>query len=223
MLITPKIVKRMSLKNVSFVILLLKMCIAFGQNEVPKKTIVVDVGHGGKDSGAIGINGTLEKDVVLNIAKEILRLNKTILDKDFNIYLSRYKDTLISLSDRSQLTEVLNADVFVSLHCNASQNTSHGLEIYVHNSESANIKNSIVLGLSVLDECTQKLGFKRRGVKFANFQVLRETITYCPAILIETGFVTNIDEANYFLRPKNIRAMALAILLGIANYLNIES
>ena len=60
------------------------------------------------------------------------------------------------------------------------------------------------------------------GVKFANFQVLRETITFCPAILIELGFVTNADEADYFLKTKNIKAMALTIILGITNYLKLE-
>ena len=63
------------LKNVSFVILLLKMCIVFGQETSAQKRIVIDVGHGGKDSGAIGINGIQEKDVVMNIANAILTLN----------------------------------------------------------------------------------------------------------------------------------------------------
>ena len=63
------------LKNVSFVFLLLKMCIVFGQETSTQKRIVIDVGHGGKDSGAIGINGIQEKDVALNIANTILKLN----------------------------------------------------------------------------------------------------------------------------------------------------
>ena len=57
-------------------------------------------------------------------------------------------------------------------------------------------------------------------MKFANFQVLRETISYCPAIIVEMGFMTNADEADYFLEAKNIGAMALAILVGLYNYLN---
>ena len=211
-----KINWKKKLQNVSFVILMLKICIIFGQ----KIVVVIDPGHGGKDYGAIGINGIQEKDVVLNVAKEIIRLNKTILDDEFDIYLTRYEDTLISLSDRSKLAKSLNADVFVSLHCNASQNSSKGMEVYVHNSDNSNTKESIVLGASVLNENTQKLGFKKRGVKVANFQVLRET-TFCPAALVELGFVTNVDEADYFLNPKNIKAMALAILMGITNYLNI--
>ncbi len=205
-----------TLKNVSLMILLLKICFVFGQ----KKVIIIDPGHGGKDSGAIGIYDIKEKEVVLNVSKQILELNETILNDEFDIYLTRYKDSLIHLSDRSRLAKSLNADVFVSLHCNASQNFSKGIEVYYrHNSDHLKSKASISLGVSILNESTQKLGFKKRGVKFANFQVLRET-TFCPAVLVEMGFVTNTDEADYFLKPKNIKAMASAILLGITNYLN---
>ncbi len=213
MLITLKLLNRSTLKNVSFMILLLKMCFVFGQ----KKVVVIDPGHGGIDSGAIGVNGIYEKDVVLNIAKEVLNLNKFFFDNELDIYLTRYNDTLISLSDRSRLTESLKADVFVSLHCNASQNNSRGMEVYVHHSKN---KESIAFGVSILNESTEKLGFDKRGVKFANFQVLRETISYCPSILVEMGFMTNMDEADYYLKAKNIRAMALAVLMGILNYLN---
>ena len=197
-------------------ILMLQMCFIFGQ----KKVIIIDVGHGGIDPGAIGVNGVYEKDVVLEVGFEILRLNKTVLDNKLDIYLTRYKDTLISLSDRSRFAKNLKADVFVSLHCNASNTFSKGIEVYVHNWDVQNTKNSIALGVSVISESTEKLSFKKRGVKFANFQVLRETTVFCPAILVEMGFITNADEANYFLNPKNKEAMALSILMGIINYLN---
>lgn len=195
---------------------MLQMCFVFSQ----KKVVVIDVGHGGKDTGAIGINNIQEKEVVLNIAKEIIRLNKTIFNDKLDIYLTRYKDTLISLSNRSRLAKSLNADGFVSLHCNASPNASKGIEVFVHNSDNSNTETSIALGLSIFTESTQKLGFKKRGVKFANFQVLREITSFCPAILIEMGFLTNTDESDYFLKTKNTRAIALSILLGITNYLN---
>ncbi len=218
MLITQKFWKWSSFKNVSFLILLLKMCFVFGQ----KKVVVIDPGHGGTDSGAIGINDALEKDVVLSVAKEIIVLNKTIFDERFAIYLTRYTDTLICLKDRGRLARAIKADVFVSLHCNALPKTSQGIEVYVHTSreEESLIKASISIGLSILEETTRKLGFKERGVKFANFMVLRETVVYCPAVLVEMGFMTHADEADYFLKPKNIRAMALAILMGLCNYLN---
>jgi N-acetylmuramoyl-L-alanine amidase len=212
-----KINWKKTLQNVSFVILTLQLCVVFGQ----KKIIIIDPGHGGKDSGAIGINDIQEKDVILDIALEIIRLNKTLLEGKFDMYLTRNKDTLISLTDRGRLVRSLKPDVFVSLHCNASGTVSKGMEVYAHNSNKAYSKTSISLGLLILNEATQKLGFKKRGVKFANFQVLRETTAFCPAILVEMGFVTNIDEAGYFLKSKNVKAMALAILLGITNYLNI--
>jgi N-acetylmuramoyl-L-alanine amidase len=222
MLITQKILKWSSFKNVSFVILLLKICFVFGQDLHSKKVIVIDPGHGGKDSGAIGINGVQEKEVVLAIASDLLRLNGTLFNNKMDIYLTRYGDTLISLRDRGLMARALRADVFVSLHCNASPKASRGMEVYAHSSktEDINITQSIGLGLSILYENTKKLGFKERGVKFANFQVLRETTVLCPSLLIELGFVTNTDEAGYFLKPKNIRAMALAILMGLYDYLN---
>ena len=217
MLITLKFWKWVTPKNVSFVILMLHFCVIFGQ----QKVIVIDPGHGGKDTGAIGKNTIREKDVALRIAKEIIRLNKTLLNNEFDIYSTRYKDTLISLSDRSRLAESLKADVFVSLHCNASNTSSKGMDVYVHktNHEETRTKESIAIGLSILEESTLKLGFKKRGVKFANFQVLRKA-TFCPAILVEMGFVTNADEADYFSKPQNNRALALSDLMGITNYLN---
>lgn len=151
----------------------------------------------------------MKKDVVLKIAHEILNLNKSLFENELDIYLTRYSDTLISLSDRSRLVKSLKAEIFVSLHCNASQNNSRGMEVYVRNSKN---KKSIALGVSILNESNQKLGFEKRGVKFANFQVLRETISYCPSVLVEMGFMTNTDEADYFLDVKNIEAMALALL-----------
>ncbi|MEO2053081.1 MAG: N-acetylmuramoyl-L-alanine amidase [Allomuricauda sp.] len=196
------------------------MFLVFGQ----QKTIVIDPGHGGTDCGAIGINDVLEKDVVLSVAKEITILNKTLFDDRFTIYLARYTDTLISLKDRGRLAKALKADVFVSLHCNAFSRTSQGMEVYVHTSreEENHIKASIAVGLSILGESTGKLGFKKRAVRFANFQVLREAFAYCPSVLVEMGFLTNADEANYFLNSKNIRAMALAILMGLYNYFDIR-
>lgn len=199
-------------------ILMLKICLAFAQ----KKIIVIDPGHGGYDSGAIGINHIQEKDVVLKVAQDILKLNNTFFDNRFDMYLTRYEDTFVSLSDRGLLAESIKADVFVSLHCNTSNTSSKGMDVYVHrtNTNEKKLKESIGLGLSILEESTQKLGLKKRGVQFADFQVLRENTIFRPSILIEMGYVTNIDEADYFLKTKNIRAMALAILMGITNYLN---
>jgi len=207
------------LKSVSFVILLLKMCSIFGQELPIQKIIVIDVGHGGKDSGGIGVNGLTEKDVVMDIAQKVLKLNND-LEKPMNIYLTRYGDTLISLSDRTKLAKTLNADLFVSLHCNHSDNlNARGVEVYVASAESKYSKTSILLAFQIQAAFKKQLGFESRGVKFANFQVLRESFDYCSAILIEMGFLSNIDEAGYFSIGSNFTGTALAILKGINNYL----
>ncbi|WP_373056359.1 N-acetylmuramoyl-L-alanine amidase [Zunongwangia sp. H14] len=208
-----------ALKNVSFVILLLKICLIFGQGRPDQKIIVIDPGHGGKDSGAVGINGIQEKDVVLNIANEILRLNKE-LNEPLDIYLTRYKDTLISLSDRSKQPKVLKADLFVSLHCNHSDNpNARGIEVYVANSKAKYSDEATWLAFLIQDELNKSLGFESRGVKFSNFQVLRETLDYCNSVLIELGFLSNIDESDYILALKNIKKIALTILMRLNTYL----
>ncbi|WP_246474367.1 N-acetylmuramoyl-L-alanine amidase family protein [Arenibacter arenosicollis] len=194
------------------------MYLIFGQGGTTKKILVIDPGHGGKDSGAVGVNKVLEKEVVLNIAHEIQNLNHSILDNEFDIYMTRNTDTLISLRDRSRLAASIKCDLFVSLHCNAAKTNARGMEIYYPNKENPNIEVAQHLANSILEEIIQELGITERGVKLANFQVLRETIGFCPSILIETGFVTNLDEVEYYGQPKSIRAIAMAILLGIYNH-----
>ena len=203
------------LKNVSFVILLLKMCIIFGQETTAQKRIVIDAGHGGKDSGAIGINGIQEKDVVLDIVNEILMLNNE-MDKPLDIYLTRYSDTLISLSDRTKLAKALNADLFVSLHCNHSDNPdARGVEVYASRVQGKYSRQSVFIGFQIEKALCKSIGYDSRGVKFANFQVLRETVEYCTSILLELGFLSNWDEGSYILDNNNIERIALSILISI--------
>lgn len=222
MLITLKIGSRAGCKSVIFWLLILKMCFSFCQVELPKKIVVIDPGHGGKDTGAIGVHGVLEKEVVLKIAKEILNHNHIILDDRIEVYLTRYKDTLISLSDRAMLARELKSDLFISLHCNAAITGASGMEIFVADKDNPHMESSVQLATSVLGESGRKLGIRERGVKVGNFQVQRETMDFCPTILIETGFVTHVDEGDYYQKPRNIKAVALAILLGIYNYLKSE-
>ena len=146
-------------KNVSFFFLLLKMCFIFGQENPYQKVIVIDPGHGGKDSGAIGINGIQEKNVVLNIAKEILSLNAK-LEVPLDIYLTRYSVTLISLSDRTKVVQRLQADLFISLHCNHSDNPkARGIEVYVADGTSKYSDDSTWFAFRLQDDLNKKLGF----------------------------------------------------------------
>lgn len=205
------------LKNVSFVFLLLKMCIIFGQETSTQKRVVIDVGHGGKDAGAIGVNGIQEKDVVFNIANAILKLNSE-LDSPLHIYLTRYSDTLISLSDRTKLAKALKPNLFISLHCNHSDNPdARGIEVYASLKQTNHSKKSVYLGYQIEKEICKIIGYESRGIKFANFLVLKDTIGYCSSILLELGFLSNKDEGNYISDATNVQFIASTILSSIQN------
>ncbi|MDT0691834.1 N-acetylmuramoyl-L-alanine amidase [Salegentibacter sp. F188] len=180
----------------------------------------MDVGHGGKDSGAIGINGIKEKDVALNIGLEIIMLNAKS-ETPLDIYLTRYSDTLISLSDRTKLAKALNADLFISLHCNHSHNPiARGIEVYVGKNESGNSKESVWFAYQLQNQIKKQLGFKSRGVKFSNFQVLREAGGFYPEALVELGFLSNDYEYVYLLDNRNTRELASILLMRIYSVKN---
>jgi N-acetylmuramoyl-L-alanine amidase len=104
-----------------------------GANKV--NTIVLDPGHGGKDPGAIGKKGLMEKDVVLDIAK---RLKKLLVEKaDKKVYLTREDDTFIRLDQRPAIASGKGADLFISIHVNSNtKRSSRGIETYTLNFSS---------------------------------------------------------------------------------------
>lgn len=183
-----------------------------GQDLDEKKIIVIDPGHGGNDSGAIGVNSLREKKITLEIVRLISELAEKNYNKTVEIYQTRYSDTLVSLSDRAKLAKVLNADLFLSLHCNHSDNPdARGVEVYVPNKRLKFLDEATWFGFQLQAELNEKLGFESRGVKFANFQVLRETNGFMPSVLLELGFLSNGDEQGYFQKSKNIKVLALVI------------
>ncbi len=176
-----------------------------------KPIVVIDPGHGGPDSGAIGTNGILEKDVVLEIAKQCLLLNQGLFQDSLEIYLTRYTDTLVSLGDRARLAKALRADVFVSIHCNQAPNKkAQGFEIFLFHGQ-VNPKTTL-MATYLGDQLQHRLGIYDRGIKYANFQVLRDNHGHCPSLLLETGFISNAVEAEYTERTENQCAIALAII-----------
>ncbi|WP_236973297.1 N-acetylmuramoyl-L-alanine amidase [Maribacter sp. 6B07] len=188
---------------------------SYGQN-TDKIIMVIDPGHGGIDTGAVGVNGVFEKDIVLSIAKKIDSLNANLFDDRFEIYLTRYRDTLISLSDRTKLAKRLNINVFISLHCNQAVNKKAiGIEVYVVERKRHYSKSSIRLANIMQRELNDNLGFKSRGVKTANFQVLRETADNCPAVLLELGYLSSVDEAEHLINEEKHNGIALVILESI--------
>jgi len=93
------------------------------------RTIVIDPGHGGKDPGAIGRRGTKEKDVVLKIAHKLAKdLHKNLKTR---VILTRYHDIFLPLAERTAIANREKADLFISIHCNASlKSRTKGFEVY---------------------------------------------------------------------------------------------
>ncbi|MDO5012297.1 MAG: N-acetylmuramoyl-L-alanine amidase [Pseudomonadota bacterium] len=93
-----------------------------------KYVIVIDAGHGGKDPGCIGKNGTKEKTVVLSVAR---KLRNKLNDAGFKTYLTRNDDTYLKLADRAAIGERRKADLFISLHANANPSRAmKGFSVY---------------------------------------------------------------------------------------------
>jgi len=115
------------------------------------RTVVIDPGHGGKDPGAIGPRGTKEKDVVLKIAHKLAKeLHQSLRTR---VILTRYHDIFLTLADRTAIANREKADLFISIHCNASLKPhSKGFEVYFLSDEAsdeeaeavANMENAVI-------------------------------------------------------------------------------
>lgn len=154
----------------------------------------IDAGHGGTDCGAVGIGGIKEKDVNLAVA---IYLRAELECQGHSVKMSRTGDITKSLAERTAEANAYGADNVISIHCNAFDDSSaNGTETYAY---KQGIK-AAVLAKYVQAELVATLGTKNRGVKTANFAMLRDTVA--PAILCEIAFITNkadcakVDSAN---------------------------
>ena len=175
-----------------------------------KIVVIIDPGHGGKDSGAIGIGGVLEKDVILPIGK---RITEVLERNGIQVIMTRDSDYFVTLPGRVTMAERANADVFVSIHANsagANRPEVSGLETYHYDS-------GLRLAQIVHSKILQSLNVRDRNVRKARFYVLRKTSM--PSILVETGFLTGRDDAAKLRTSAYQNQMADAIAQGILQYL----
>jgi N-acetylmuramoyl-L-alanine amidase len=175
-----------------------------------KIVVIIDPGHGGKDSGAIGIGGVLEKDVILPISK---RITEVLERNGIQVIMTRGSDYFVTLPGRVTMAERANADVFVSIHANsagANRPEVSGLETYHYDS-------GLRLAQIVHSKILQSLNVRDRKVRKARFYVLRKTSM--PSILVETGFLTGRDDAAKLRTSAYQNQMADAIAQGILQYL----
>ncbi len=223
-----------------------------------KFKVTLDAGHGDHDFGAV-YHGHIEKNITLAI---VLKVGK-ILEKNPNIDViyTRKTDVFIDLIERANIANRADANIFVSIHCNANKNNAaDGTETYVmgmtknaSNLEAAKRENSVitlekdykqkyegynpnnpesVIGMTIIqeefidnsitlagkiqDNFKDNLGVKSRGVKQAPYMVLHKA--YMPRVLIETGFISNVDEGVRLDSEVGQQEVAQSIAEAIVSY-----
>jgi N-acetylmuramoyl-L-alanine amidase len=224
------------------------------------KTVCIDPGHGGHDSGCQGAS-VYEKNIALAISLKLGDFIETHLP-DVKVVYTRKTDVFVELHRRAEIANQANADLFICIHCNAGPQEANGSETFVlglHKSEAnlavAKRENEAVLlepdykqhyegfdinspegnvifslyqntylnrslsfAARVQNYFRSEAGRFDRGVKQAGFLVLWKTAM--PAVLIETGFLTNRLEEKYLMAAESQRQMALSIFKAFVDYKN---
>lgn len=197
-------------------------------NPFMRKTVIIDAGHGGDDGGAIGIDGTVEKDINLDIA---LKLEKILKFYGFNVIMTRTEDVMTcddgldslrkrKVSDIHNRFDLMgkNPDaVFISVHQNKFEDTSqHGTQVFY----SGNNEKSKLLAEAIQTSITSAVQPENgRVVKKSDSGIYLLYHAKIPAVLVECGFISNPDEVKK-LKDESYR-MKLAILIadGLLKYL----
>ncbi len=177
-----------------------------------KDKIVLDPGHGGTDYGAIreGIN---EKDITLDISQRVASILKS---KGYKVALTRTDDTYVSLDDRVKFSENETPEIFVSIHVNSAVATEpKGIETHYYHDYSKELANVIHRHLA------KDINTKDRGLVKSKFYVINHTTV--PAVLIETGFLSNPDERAELVSDSRKQKTAKAIAEGIIEYIKENS
>ena len=186
------------------------------------KVIVIDAGHGGNDSGAIGPTGVMEKTVTLNIA---LRLQKLLEAEGATVYMTRSTDTEVSpkgakasdieeLQARCDVANNHDADIFISIHNDSFTNgAAKGTTGYYYSRGSAKSRD---LADKIRSGVIDQIGTQSRGTQSCNFYVVKHTDM--PATLVEVAFISNPEEEKLLNSDDGAQKAAQGIADGIADY-----
>ena len=180
-----------------------------------KKT-TIDAGHGGEDPGAVG-EKLREKDLTLKIAlyaEEFLENNYEV-----EVQMTRRNDVFVSLSERAKLANRFKSDLFVSIHINSAINGT-GFESFIYtDTEEQTFQFQKILHSEIEEALAAEGSFKNRGLKRANYFVLRKT--KMPAILTENLFI-DLD-AEYLSSEAFLKNIGIAHARGISKCLGLEN
>lgn len=186
-----------------------------------KVVLVIDPGHGGKDPGHLAIKKEMkdEKHLNLIIAQKLGKYIEENLE-NVEIHYTRRTDVYTSLDARVEFANNLKADCLLSIHCNGSDNEqTQGTESHIHNKKT---KKSMDLARLIEDQFKNRAARKSRGVKTGNdrghsVQVLK--YSSMPSVLVECGFITNLNEANFLNSVYGQEIIASAIFRAFRSYL----
>jgi N-acetylmuramoyl-L-alanine amidase len=196
----------------TLVIDIFKPPVISAENVLKDKTIIIDPGHGGLDSGAIGPGDIHEKDAVLAMS---LYLRDLLIAEGARVIMTRTEDEFVNLYDRPEQIDQHNADLLISVHVNAHAHNArateiHGLMVlynYAHNEVLADIM------LSTMETETDLPAFRtwRR-----NIAVIRHP--QIPSVLVEAGYLMHPEDNWHILQPSGQKKLAGAMKEGVKNY-----
>ena len=183
------------------------------------KTIIIDPGHGGSNPGAVA-NGFRESDNNLAVG---LKLKDKLVNSGAKVIMTRSADRKVDpgsstlsqeLAARVKIAEENNADIFISLHSNSSENSSiDGAMTFYQTGQE---RRSQGLAQAIQKDMIKATGARDKGVQTESFHVIRNTTM--PSVLVEMGFVSNPAEAELLSDNAYRNKMAQGIYNGVVNY-----
>ena len=182
------------------------------------KTIVIDPGHGGFDPGVLGCTGSQEKDINLQVSKILAQF---LREGGANVVLLRESDDALAgtksedLQQRVKIAEESQADIYLSLHCNAFEMNSpwHGAQCFYH----SNNENAKFLAESIQQNLNAILKNSDRVALSHDTTYILKNLEM-PAVIIEMGFLSNQEEEANLLNSDYQYKMAWSIYITVCNY-----
>ncbi|MBO5954769.1 MAG: N-acetylmuramoyl-L-alanine amidase [Clostridia bacterium] len=196
--------------------------VAFRTSKSNGITIVIDAGHGGRDGGSVGINGTIEKEINLDYA---FALKDKLVENGYKVVLTRHNDDGLysefaknkkqsDMLERFKIIEKANPNLVISIHMNSfSSPSAFGATTYYRKDDMASKRCADLIQKSIKSSCETKFEYGKVG----DFYMLN--CSYYTAVLIECGFISNPDEERLLNNDNYKKQMINAIYNGIFLYL----